>query len=103
MVSLLLSYKKMTTNTSIIIKMKPKGSLILEALKLGKRLFLFCTGTGVTPFISIIFNHETYIRYNEIIVVLTCRCSQELQFFNNKIKQMTKEVYIKLYAKKKIN
>ncbi len=90
----------MTTDTSIIIKMKPEGSLILEALKPGKRLFLFCTSTGVAPFIIIIFNHEAYIKYNRVIVVLTCRCSQELQFFNNKIKQMTKEIYIKPYAKK---
>ena len=82
--------------------MRSKGSLALEALKPGKRLFLFCTGTGITPFVSIIHDHETYIRYNEVIVVQTQRYSQELQYFNTKIKQMTKEVYIRPYAKNKL-
>ena len=68
----------------------------------GKRLFLFCTGTGIAPFISIIYDHETYIKYNEVIVVQTQRYSQELQYFNTKIKQMTKEVYIRSYAKNKL-
>ncbi|PIM95229.1 Ferredoxin--NADP reductase [Candidatus Hodgkinia cicadicola] len=94
--------QKMTTDTSIIIDMRSKGSLVLKALKPGKRLFLFCTGTGIAPFISIIHDHETYIRFNEVIVVLTYRYSQDLQYFNTKIKQMTKEVYIRPYAKNKL-
>ncbi|PIM95235.1 Ferredoxin--NADP reductase [Candidatus Hodgkinia cicadicola] len=94
--------QKLTTDSSIIIKTKSTGTLILEALKPGKRLFLLCTGTGIAPFISMIFESETYTRYNEVIVVLTCRSSQELQYFNNKIKQMTKEPLIKPYARNKL-
>ncbi|PIM96461.1 Ferredoxin--NADP reductase [Candidatus Hodgkinia cicadicola] len=94
--------QKITTDSSIIVKTKSTGTLVLEALKPGKRLFLLCTGTGVAPFISIIFDPETYIKYDEIIVVLTCRCSQELQYFNDKIKQMTKEPHIRPYAKNKL-
>ncbi|PIM95098.1 Ferredoxin--NADP reductase [Candidatus Hodgkinia cicadicola] len=93
---------KITTKSSVIIKMKPTGNLILETLRPGKRLFLLCTGTGVSPFVSIVFNHETYIKYDEVIVVLTCRYSQDLQFFNNKLKQLTKVSYIRPYTKNKL-
>ncbi|PIM95052.1 Ferredoxin--NADP reductase [Candidatus Hodgkinia cicadicola] len=94
--------KKLTTDSSIIVETEPTDTLVLEALKPSKRLFLLCAGIGVASFISTIFDPETYIRYDEIIVVLACRCSQKLQYFNNKIKQMTKELHINLYAKNKL-
>ncbi|PIM96159.1 Ferredoxin--NADP reductase [Candidatus Hodgkinia cicadicola] len=93
---------KITTKTSIIIKITLTGTLVLEALKPGKRLFLLCTGTGIAPFISIIFNHETYTKYNEVIIVLTCRCSRELQFFNDKIKQLTNQSHIRPFVRNKL-
>ncbi|PIM96410.1 Ferredoxin--NADP reductase [Candidatus Hodgkinia cicadicola] len=94
--------QKITTDSSIIIKTKSTGTLVLNALTLGKRLFLLCTGTGIAPFISIISEPGTYIKYNEVILVLTCRYSQELQYFNYKVKQMLKQPYIKLYARNKL-
>ncbi|PIM95855.1 Ferredoxin--NADP reductase [Candidatus Hodgkinia cicadicola] len=94
--------QKITTDSSIIIKTKSTGTLILDSLTPGKRLFLLCTGTGIAPFISIISDPETYIKYNEVIVVLTCRFSQELRYFNYKIKQLLKQPHIESHAKNKL-
>src|ERR1043165_1386653 len=38
----------------IIVSRKPTGSLLLDDLKPGKRLYLLSTGTGLAPFLSII-------------------------------------------------
>ncbi len=57
--------QKITTKSSIILKMKSTGTLVIKGLKPGKRLFLLCTGTGVAPFISVMFEPATYENFNE--------------------------------------
>ena len=46
---------------------KSTGTLILDALKTGERLFLFSTGTGFAPFASLIRDPETYERFEKVI------------------------------------
>jgi ferredoxin--NADP+ reductase len=64
----------------VILKRKPTGTLILDAIKPGKRLFLFSTGTGIAPFLSIIREPETYQRFDSIILTHTCRERADLGF-----------------------
>jgi len=64
----------------ILIGKKPTGTLVLDALTPGKRLFLLSTGTGVAPFASLIREPETYERYEQGIVTHTCRTSAELKY-----------------------
>ena len=59
---------------------KSTGTLILDALKPAKRLFLFSTGTGFAPFSSIIRDPETYDKFEKIIVTHTCRFKNELHY-----------------------
>ena len=65
---------------SVILKRKSTGTLILDALKPGKRLFLFSTGTGFAPFASIIREPETYQKFDKIILTHTCREIPDLAF-----------------------
>lgn len=64
----------------ILVGRKPTGTLVLDALTPGKRLFLLSTGTGVAPFASLIREPETYERYDEVIVTHTCRTDAELNY-----------------------
>lgn len=64
----------------ILVGRKPTGTLVLDALTSGKRLFLLSTGTGVAPFASLIREPETYERYDEVIVTHTCRTDAELNY-----------------------
>jgi len=57
----------------IILKPKAVGTLVLDALLPGKRLWLFATGTGIAPFASLIRDPETYERYDEVILTHTTR------------------------------
>ena len=47
----------------ILVGSKPTGTLVLDHLLPGKRLYLLGTGTGLAPFMSIIRDPETYERF----------------------------------------
>jgi len=64
----------------ITLQSKPVGTLVLDALLSGNRLWLFATGTGIAPFASILQDPETYHRYDQIIVTHTCREVAELAY-----------------------
>jgi ferredoxin--NADP+ reductase len=64
----------------IIVSKKPTGTLVLHDLKPGKRLFLFATGTGLAPFMSLIHDPETYERFEKIILIHGVRWTNELAY-----------------------
>ena len=64
----------------IILRPKPVGTLVHDALLPGKRLWLFATGTGIAPFASLIRDPETYEAYDEVILTHTCREVAELEY-----------------------
>jgi ferredoxin--NADP+ reductase len=46
----------------------------------GRTLYLFATGTGIAPFMSLIQEPEIYNRYDQIVLNHTCRFEAELVF-----------------------
>ncbi len=64
----------------IILRPKPVGTLVHDALLPGKRLWLFATGTGIAPFASLLRDPQTYEDYDEVIVTHTCREVGELTY-----------------------
>ena len=64
----------------IIMRPKPVGTLVHDALLPGKRLWFFATGTGIAPFASLMREPETYENYNEVIMCHTCREVAELEY-----------------------
>ncbi|WP_226782668.1 ferredoxin--NADP reductase [Oceaniglobus trochenteri] len=64
----------------IILRPKPVGTLVHDALLPGKRLWFFSTGTGIAPFASLIREPQTYEDYDEIILTHTCRDVAELEY-----------------------
>ncbi|RKF15218.1 ferredoxin--NADP reductase [Roseovarius spongiae] len=64
----------------IILRPKPVGTLVHDALLPGKRLWLFATGTGFAPFASLLRDPQTYQDYDEVIVTHTCREVGELAY-----------------------
>lgn len=64
----------------IILKTKPVGTLVIDALVPGKRLFMFSTGTGFAPFASLTRDPEVYEKFEEVIVTHTCRDVAELEY-----------------------
>jgi ferredoxin/flavodoxin---NADP+ reductase len=64
----------------IILRPKPVGTLVHDALLPGKRLWFLATGTGVAPFASLMREPETYEKYDQIIMMHTCREEAELAY-----------------------
>ena len=64
----------------IIINSKPTGTLVCDYLLPGRNLFLFSTGTGLAPFMSIVRDPETYEKFEKIILTHTVRTSKELAY-----------------------
>ncbi len=64
----------------IILRPKPVGTLVHDALLPGKRIWFFATGTGFAPFASLLREPQTYEDYDEVIITHTCRDVAELEY-----------------------
>jgi len=64
----------------VILRPKPVGTLVHDALIPGKRIWFFATGTGFAPFASLLREPETYEKFDEIIITHTCREVGELTY-----------------------
>ncbi|MGH1453034.1 MAG: ferredoxin--NADP reductase [Paracoccaceae bacterium] len=64
----------------IILRPKPVGTLVHDALLPGKRVWFFATGTGFAPFASLLRDPQTYEDYDEVIITHTCREVGELEY-----------------------
>ena len=65
---------------TIIVGRKPTGTLLIDYTLPGKRLYLFGTGTGLAPFMSIIRDPETYEKFEQVILVHGVRQIDELAY-----------------------
>lgn len=72
----------------IILRPKPVGTLVHDALLPGKRLWFFATGTGIAPFASLIREPQTYEDYDQIILTHTCRDVAELEYGRQLVDQV---------------
>jgi ferredoxin/flavodoxin---NADP+ reductase len=65
---------------AVLVSRKPTGTLVLDNLLPGKRLYLLATGTGLAPFMSIIRDPETYERFEQVIVAHGARRATDLGY-----------------------
>ena len=64
----------------VLLGRKPTGTLVLDALKPGRRLFLIGTGTGLAPWLSVARDPETYERFEQVVVTHTVRQVADLAY-----------------------
>jgi len=72
--------QKIRPGDMILMRKKPVGTLVNDALVPGTRLWLFATGTGIAPFVSLIRDPETYEKFEKVILCHTCRLRSELEY-----------------------
>ena len=94
--------KKIKIGDEIIMMPKSTGTLVLDALKPGKRLFLLSSGTGFAPFAALVREPETYERFESIIVTHTCRNITELSYSQNIIQECKSNELIKEFINDKL-
>ena len=65
---------------TILVGKKPTGTLLIDYLLPGKRLYLISTGTGLAPFMSVIRDPDTYEKFQEVILIHGVREVAELAY-----------------------
>ncbi|MCE8531839.1 ferredoxin--NADP reductase [Ruegeria pomeroyi] len=75
----------------IILRPKPVGTLVHDALLPGKRIWFFATGTGFAPFASLLREPQTYEDYDEVIITHTCRQVAELEYGRQLIEEVRQD------------
>jgi ferredoxin--NADP+ reductase len=78
----------------VLMRKKPTGTLVLDALTPGRRLYMFSTGTGIAPFASLIRDPETYGKFDRIILTHTCRDVAELEYGADLYRQSVEDALI---------
>ncbi|HNW77835.1 MAG TPA: ferredoxin--NADP reductase [Candidatus Competibacteraceae bacterium] len=66
----------------VLVSRKPVGTLVIDDLLPGRRLYLLGSGTGLAPFMSIIQDPETYERFEQVVLVHGVRYVSELAYAN---------------------
>lgn len=69
----------------VLVSRKPTGTLLLQDLNPGKRLYLLSTGTGAAPFMSVITDPQTYARFGCVILVHGVRWTRETAVVRHRI------------------
>ena len=72
--------QKIAVGDDLLIGKKPTGTLVLDALKPGRTLYMLGTGTGLAPWLSLVRDPEVYERFDTIVVTHTVREVADLNY-----------------------
>jgi len=64
----------------VLIGRKSTGTLVLDGLQPGKRLYMLGTGTGLAPWLSLARDPEVYDRFEDVVVTHTVREVADLNY-----------------------
>lgn len=85
--------QKLKVGDQILVNSKPTGTLTIDNIKPGKRLWLLATGTGLAPFLSIIRDPETYENFDHVIVTHGVRFVSELAYRDHILNELPTNEY----------
>lgn len=86
--------RSIAAGDTLLVGRKPVGTLQIDNLLPGKRLYLLSTGTGLAPFLSIIKDPATYERFETVVLVHGCRTVAELAYEAFIREQLPRHEYI---------
>lgn len=84
----------MRAGDEVLVSRKPTGTLVLNDLTPGKRLYLLSTGTGAAPFMSLIGDPETYQRFQTVVFVHGVRWVRETAVVRHRIEELKADEYL---------
>lgn len=91
--------QRIRAGDTVLMRKKPTGTLVNDALLPGERVYMFSTGTGIAPFASLIRDPETYEKFDEVILTHTCREVSELAYGEDLVRQCLDDPLIGEVAK----
>jgi len=79
---------------AIVVGHKPTGTLLIDYLTPGKRLYMMSTGTGLAPFMSIVRDPATYERFEQVILVHGVREVDELAYHDLLVEHLPQHEFL---------
>ena len=79
---------------SVLVGRKPTGTLVVDYLRPGRRLYLLSTGTGLAPFMSIVRDPEVYERFEQVVLVHGVRQVAELAYRQLLTEELPRHEYL---------
>jgi ferredoxin--NADP+ reductase len=86
----------------VLVSRKPVGTLVLQDLRPGRRLFLLATGTGLAPFLSIVKDAELYQRFDRIVLVHGVRQLADLAYHEFLSRELPASEYLGEQARRQL-
>ena len=86
----------------LLVSRKPTGTLVIHDLKPAKNLYLFSTGTGLAPYMSLIQDIEVYDRFEKVILVHGVRKIDDLAYKDFIEKELPKNEFFGDEVKNKL-
>ena len=88
---------------TVIVGRKPTGTLLIDYLLPGKRLYLLSTGTGLAPFMSIVRDPATYERFEQVILVHGVRKKDELAYHDLLVEHLPAHEFLGDMVRQQLN
>ncbi len=79
---------------TVIVGKKPTGTLLIDYLLPGRRLYLLGTGTGLAPFMSIVRDPDTYDKFEQVILVHGVRIKDELAYHDMLVEHLPNHEFL---------
>jgi ferredoxin--NADP+ reductase len=86
--------KDIQVGDMIIVGRKPTGTLVVDYLLPGRRLYMLSTGTGLAPFMSIVRDPEVYEKFDQLILVHGVRQVDELAYHDLLVEHLPNHEYL---------
>ncbi|TSE34768.1 Ferredoxin--NADP reductase [Tepidimonas fonticaldi] len=87
---------------TVIVGHKPTGTLVIDYLLPGKNLYLFGTGTGLAPFLSIVRDPATYERFEKVVLVHGVRQVAELAYRDYLTQELPQHEFLGEYVSRQM-
>ena len=86
--------QKIQVGDEVLVSEKSVGTLVIDDLNPGQHLYLFSTGTGLAPFMSIIRDPETYEKFEKVVLIHGVRLVSELAYENYIKNELPQDEYL---------
>jgi len=74
------SLVKRELGSSIFVEKDPYGFLTTDRFATGESLWMIATGTGLAPFVSMLYEPEHWTRFQHLVIVHSVRYARELAY-----------------------
>ena len=86
----------------VLVRSKPTGTLVLDALAGGRNCYLVATGTGIAPFASLLRDPIIYEKFERVILTHTGRTKKDLAYGEDVMRRVSKDALVGAEAREKL-